>query len=140
MASVPEELHKTVLVVDDDAEIRDVITRFLRRLGYEAIEAAGGQFALDVITSRSVNLVILDVMMPGLDGFATLNKIRSMGNNVPVMFLTARSVDDDVMHGYTAGVDLYLVKPVAMGTLRKAVEYLIGDLTAEEKAALEQEI
>jgi two-component system, OmpR family, response regulator len=137
---VPEKLHKTVLVVDDDAEIRDVITRFLRRHGYETIQAAGGQSALDVIANRTVNLVILDVMMPGLDGFATLNTMRAMGNSVPVMFLTARSVDDDVIHGYTTGADLYLVKPVAMGTLRKAVEYLIGDLTAEEKAVLEQEI
>jgi DNA-binding response OmpR family regulator len=137
---VPEALRKRILVVDDDAEIRDVITHFLRHHGYEAIEAAGGQAALDLIANGKVDLIILDVMMPGLDGFATLNKIRSMGNNVPVMFLTARSVDEDVMHGYSAGADLYLVKPVAMGTLRRAVDYLIGDLTAEEKAVLEQEI
>jgi DNA-binding response OmpR family regulator len=137
---VPEELRKRVLVVDDDAEMRDVITHFLRLHGYEAIEAAAGQAALDLIASTKVDLVILDIMMPGMDGVATLNKIRDMGNNLPVMLLTARSLDDDVMRGYVAGADLYLVKPVAMDTLRKAVDYLIGDLTTEEKAALEQEI
>jgi DNA-binding response OmpR family regulator len=78
-------------------------------------------------------------MMPGMDGFATLDKIREI-SNVPVMLLSARSRDEDVMHGYSAGADLYLVKPMSMETLHKAIDYLIGDLTAEQRAAIEQEI
>jgi DNA-binding response OmpR family regulator len=137
---VSAELRKTVLVVDDDGEFRAVIIHFLRHHGYAPMEAADGQAALDLIDGAKMDLVILDVMMPGIDGFATLNRIRNTGSNVPVILLTACSVDDDIMRGYTVGADLYLVKPVSMDTLCKSVDYLIGDLTSEEKAALEQEI
>ena len=137
---MPEDLRKKVLVVDDDPNLRDVIVNFIRGHGYEGVEAAAGQAALDLLANTKVELIILDIMMPGMDGFATLDKIREMGCKVPIMLLSARSRDEDVMHGYGAGADLYLVKPMSMETLHKAIDYLIGDLTAEQKAALEEEI
>jgi len=138
--TVAEAGHKKVLVVDDDVNLREMIVQFIRGHGYEAFEAARGQAALDFLHATHVDLIILDIMMPGMDGVTTLKKIREAGNNVPIILLTARSQDEDVLHGYTAGADLYLVKPVSMDTLQKAIEYLVGDLTPEEKAALEREM
>jgi len=137
---VANESTKTILVVDDDENIRDVIAQFTRGRGYNAVEAAGGQEAIDIVTTGNVDLIILDVMMPGMDGFTTLTKIRECGVNTPVVMLTAKSLDDDVMRGYSVGADFYLVKPVSMETLRKVIDYLIGDLSPEQRTALEQEI
>lgn len=100
----------TVLVVDDDSEIRDVIHVYLRNEGYRVIEAADGLEALGVIKATSVQLVILDVMMPRMDGISACIKIRGI-SDAPIIMLSAKEEDIDKITGLTTGADDYMTKP-----------------------------
>ncbi|WP_422661102.1 response regulator [Paenibacillus sp. EC2-1] len=100
----------TVLVVDDDAEIRDVIHVYLRNEGYHVIEAADGLEALTIVQSTSVQLIILDVMMPRMDGIKACLKIREV-SNTPIIMLSAKQEDIDKITGLTTGADDYMIKP-----------------------------
>ncbi|WP_337031181.1 response regulator transcription factor [Paenibacillus illinoisensis] len=100
----------TVLVVDDEPDIRDVIHVYLRNEGYHVIEAADGLEALQIIKTTSVQLVILDVMMPVLDGIQACLKIREV-SNTPIIMLSAKEEDIDKITGLTTGADDYMVKP-----------------------------
>lgn len=99
-----------VLVVDDDREIVDSISIFLSGEGYKAIKAYDGIEALDALSENEVHLMILDVMMPKLDGIKTLMKLRE-SRNIPVILLSAKSEDNDKIFGLTAGADDYVTKP-----------------------------
>lgn len=100
----------TVLVVDDDSEIRDVIHVYLRNEGYHVIEAADGLEALDVIKKTPVHLVILDVMMPRMDGIKACIQIREI-SNTPIIMLSAKEEDMDKITGLMTGADDYMIKP-----------------------------
>lgn len=100
----------TVLVVDDEPDIRDVIHVYLRNEGYHVIEAADGLEALHIIKTTSVQLIILDVMMPVLDGIQACLKIREV-SNTPIIMLSAKEEDIDKITGLTTGADDYMVKP-----------------------------
>jgi len=99
-----------VLVVDDDREIVDSISIFLSGEGYKAIKAYDGLEALDALSENEVHLMILDIMMPKLDGIKTLMKLRQ-SRNIPVILLSAKSEDADKIFGLTAGADDYVTKP-----------------------------
>lgn len=99
-----------VLVVDDDREIVDSIAIFLRADGYEIEKAYNGLEALDIVMTYTVHLIILDIMMPELDGIKTLLKLRE-SRNIPVILLSAKSEDADKILGLTAGADDYVTKP-----------------------------
>ena len=99
-----------VLVVDDDREIVDSISIFLSGEGYKALKAYDGIEALDVLSENEVHLMILDIMMPKLDGIKTLMKLRE-SRNIPVILLSAKSEDTDKIFGLTAGADDYVTKP-----------------------------
>ena len=99
-----------VLVVDDDREIVDSIAIFLRADGYEIEKAYNGREALDIVMTHTVHLIILDIMMPELDGIKTLLKLRE-SRNIPVILLSAKSEDADKILGLTAGADDYVTKP-----------------------------
>lgn len=100
----------TVLIVDDDSEIRDIIHIYLRNEGYEVIEAADGLEALSVMESTTIQLVILDVMMPRMDGIKACMKIREI-SNTPIIMLSAKEEDIDKITGLTTGADDYMIKP-----------------------------
>ncbi|WJM07512.1 response regulator transcription factor [Paenibacillus sp. PK1-4R] len=100
----------TVLVVDDEPDIRDVIHVYLRNEGYHVIEAANGEEALNIIKTTSVQLVILDVMMPIMDGIKACFKIREV-SPTPIIMLSAKEEDIDKITGLTTGADDYMVKP-----------------------------
>ncbi|OKP90270.1 DNA-binding response regulator [Paenibacillus sp. P3E] len=100
----------TILVADDDSEIRDVIHVYLRNEGYHVLEAADGQEALNLIQTTSVQLVILDVMMPRMDGITACLKIREI-TNTPILMLSAKQEDIDKITGLTTGADDYMIKP-----------------------------
>jgi len=100
----------TVLVVDDDSEIRDIIHVYLRNEGYQVVEAANGLEALKTIELVDVQLVILDVMMPKMDGIHACFKIREK-SDVPIIMLSAKQEDIDKITGLTSGADDYMVKP-----------------------------
>lgn len=99
-----------ILVVDDDSEIRDVIHVYLRNEGYQVLEAADGQEALLLIQTASIQLVILDVMMPLLDGITACLKIREI-SDTPIIMLSAKQEDIDKITGLTTGADDYMIKP-----------------------------
>ncbi|MBQ2856172.1 MAG: response regulator transcription factor [Bacteroidaceae bacterium] len=104
------EKEMNVLVVDDDREIVDSISIFLSGEGYKAIKAYDGIEALDALSENEVHLMILDIMMPKLDGIKTLMKLRE-SRNIPVILLSAKSEDADKIFGLTAGADDYVTKP-----------------------------
>jgi len=99
-----------ILVVDDDNEILQLVTIHLTREGYEVIQARNGQQALDLLEETEVNLAIVDVMMPGIDGFS-LTKIITKDLNIPVILLTAKGQLSDKEQGFTSGSEDYIVKP-----------------------------
>ena len=100
-----------VLLVEDDPAARQGLELALRRLGYEVRPAETGEAALDVMGEDTVDVVVLDVMLPGVDGFEVCRRLRR-DSDVPVIMLTARGDDIDIVVGLEAGADDYVVKPV----------------------------
>lgn len=103
-------LKNTVLVVDDDREIVESISIFLKSEGYEVIKAYNGLEALDAAMTEDIRLILLDIMMPELDGIQTLMKIRET-KNIPVILISAKSEDSDKILGLNIGADDYITKP-----------------------------
>ncbi len=99
-----------VLVVDDEPTVREVVAGYLRRDGHEVSEAADGPTALELLASDTFDLVVLDMMLPGVNGLDILRRIRSMGD-MPVIMLTARAEESDRVAGLELGADDYVVKP-----------------------------
>lgn len=111
-----------VLVVDDEENIRFLVESGLQLAGLETRGAEDGRAALAVMAEFRPDLVVLDVMMPGLDGFEVLTRLRDSGSRVPVIFLTARDSTDDRVKGLTSGGDDYMVKPFAIAELVARVQ------------------
>jgi two-component system response regulator MprA len=114
-----------VLVVDDEPAVRDSLTRTLRFEGYQVAEAADGVDALAFVQSAQPDLLVLDVMMPRMDGLETCRRLRSAQVHVPVLMLTARDSVGDRVSGLDAGADDYLVKPFALQELLARVRALL---------------
>ncbi len=100
----------TVLVVDDDKEIRDGIEIYLKNEGYHVLKAGDGIEALNVLEQSDVHLIILDIMMPKMDGITATFKIREQ-KNIPILMLSAKSESTDKIHGLSVGADDYVTKP-----------------------------
>ena len=107
---MPDMNKKTILVVDDDHEIVRAITITLEREGYHVLNAYDGLQALDCVTSREVHLIIIDVMMPKLDGLSAVMRIREK-KNLPIIILSAKGEDSDKILGLSMGADDYISKP-----------------------------
>ena len=106
-----------ILVVDDDQAVRDSLTRSLQYSGYEVSSASDGLEALAKLSALRPDAVVMDIMMPRLDGLETTRMLRSTGNDVPILILTARDAVDDRVDGLDAGADDYMVKPFALDEL-----------------------
>lgn len=100
----------TILCADDEKEIRDVFRLYLEQSGYNVLEAENGMQALEILKKEQVDLVLLDIMMPGIDGYRTLKNIRET-NNIPVILVSAKSAESDKILGLNIGADDYIVKP-----------------------------
>jgi two-component system, OmpR family, response regulator len=107
----------TVLVVDDEEYIRDLVTSSLRLAGFTARAVPDGSQALAAVATDTPDLMILDVRLPGIDGFEVCRTLRADGNNVPIIFLTARDTPDDRVSGFTKGGDDYVTKPFSLEEL-----------------------
>ena len=114
----------SILVVDDDDDIRALVGELLERAGHGVIKAPDGESALKLFYSRQPDLVVLDVSMPGLDGWEVLNRIREL-SDVPVLMLTARGTLADRVAGLDEGADDYLAKPFAFEELQARVRTLL---------------
>lgn len=113
-----------ILVVDDNPEIREVIYLLLGGEGYEVTEAANGEQAIEASAKYAFDLIILDIMMPGMNGYQTCVEIRK-NSNAPILFLSAKSQEDDKMLGFSSGGDDYLVKPFSYNELVSRAKALI---------------
>ena len=114
-----------ILVVDDDATVTSVLKRGLAFEGYAVDTAATGMQGLNVARDRAPDMVILDLMMPGLDGFEVLSRLRSADANLPVLMLTARDAPADQVKGLESGADDYVVKPFTFAVLAARVKALL---------------
>jgi DNA-binding response OmpR family regulator len=100
----------TVLVTDDDQDIRDGIEIYLKNEGYRVLKASDGLEALTILETNDVHLILLDIMMPNMDGIQATFKIRSE-RNIPIIMLSAKAEDSDKIHGLSVGADDYVTKP-----------------------------
>lgn len=115
-----------VLVVDDEENIRFLVESGLQLAGIETVSAEDGRAGLAMVTDRRPDLIVLDVMMPQLDGFEVVRRLRDAGDRTPVIFLTARDATDDRVRGLTEGGDDYVVKPFAIAELVARVQLRLG--------------
>jgi two-component system KDP operon response regulator KdpE len=114
----------TILVVDDEPRLRDVTRLNLEMEGYRVVEAATGYAALEALRAEIPDLVILDIMMPEMDGFTTLKHIREL-SSVPVIMLTVRNDERDRIHGLDLGADDYMTKPFSTAELLSRVKAVL---------------
>ena len=124
-----------ILVVDDESRMRKLVKDFLQREGYSVLEAGDGMEAMDIFYEQKIDLVILDVMMPRMDGWQTCREIRR-DSTVPIIMLTARSEERDELQGFELGVDEYIPKPFSPKILVARVGALLKRIygtDAEEK-------
>lgn len=115
----------TVLVVEDERRIRNMIVKYLNNEGYSSVEASNGQEGLERFENNAIDLVVLDVMMPIMDGWSCLRAIRQMDDSVAVIMLTARGEEHDKLFGFELGVDDYMTKPFSVKELMVRIKALL---------------
>lgn len=127
----------SILIVEDDPAVRDALERALGFEGYAIEVARDGAIALSLLRDSGYDLIVLDVMMPHLDGLETCRRIRAGGDDVPILMLTARTTVDDRVEGLDAGADDYLSKPFALDELLARIRALLrrslGDVSSVMK-------
>ncbi len=115
-------MGKRVLIVDDEKAIVDILEFNLQRDGYETLKAYDGPEGLRMAREENPDLILLDVMLPGMDGFAVCRTLRGEGNNVPIVMITAREEENDKVFGLENGADDYVTKPFSMRELLARVK------------------
>ena len=127
---------RTVLVVDDEEYIRDLVRTALSFSGFEVAVAADGVTALNEVQRLQPDLIILDINMPGFDGFEVVRRLRDAGDPTPVIFLTARDSAEDKLSGFTKGGDDYVTKPFSLEELVARVEAVLRRTAPAEAEAV----
>jgi two-component system OmpR family response regulator len=127
-----------LLLVDDEDNLRSMLEAALRHHGFDVVPVADGRSALEAAEREDPDLIVLDVMLPDLDGFEVCRRLRAEGTRTPVLFLTARDSTEDKVRGLTLGGDDYLVKPFSLEELVARVQAVLrrAGLTREEEAVL----
>ncbi|WP_410649871.1 response regulator transcription factor [Amycolatopsis sp. cmx-4-54] len=125
-----------LLVVDDEPHIADLVATVARYEGWQAVTAGSGEAALERAAEFGPDIVVLDLMLPGIDGFTVLDKLRESGTAVPVVFLTAKDATADRVAGLTRGGDDYLVKPFSVEELMARLRAVLRRSTNQAKAAV----
>jgi two-component system, OmpR family, response regulator len=122
---LPPMSAERLLLVDDEDNLRSMLQAALRHNGFEVVSVATGRAALDAVDEAEPDLVVLDVMLPDLDGFDVCRRLRADGHTTPVLFLTARDGTEDKVRGLTLGGDDYLVKPFSLDELVARVQAVL---------------
>lgn len=125
---------KRLLIVDDEDKIREVIKEYAEFSGYEAEEAADGMSAIGMVKLNDYDLIVMDVMMPKLDGFSAVKEIQKI-KNIPVIMLSARGEEYDKLFGFELGIDDYVVKPFSPKELMARVNAVLSRVDASDKAS-----
>lgn len=129
-------MRKKILVVDDEARMRKLVRDFLQKKDYAVIEAENGEEAVDLFCSNNdIDLIILDIMMPRMDGWQVCREIRKL-SNIPIVMLTAKSEEKDELLGFELGVDEYITKPFSPKILTARVEAILRRVAGEEQEVL----
>ncbi|MCX8149492.1 response regulator transcription factor [Thermaurantimonas aggregans] len=128
------EIKYKILVVDDEPDILEILSYNLKREGYIVITASNGEEAIKLAKAEKPDLIVLDVMMPGMDGMETCDKIRNIPelSNVIIAFLTARSEDYSQIAGFEAGADDYITKPIKPKVFVSRIKALLRRITRDE--------
>ena len=114
-----------ILIAEDDRELRQLFSHVLTKHGYEVTGVMNGQQALAALDSDFYDLIISDIMMPILDGYGLVQQLRSTGNHIPVLMITAKDAFDDMRLGFQSGVDDYMVKPINISEMVLRVQALL---------------
>ena len=125
---------KKLLIVDDEDKIREVIREYAEFSGYEAEEAADGMSAIGMVKLNDYDLIIMDIMMPKLDGFSAVKEIQKI-KNIPVIMLSARGEEYDKLFGFELGIDDYVVKPFSPKELMARVNAVLSRIDASDKSS-----
>jgi two-component system, OmpR family, response regulator len=125
-----------LLVVDDEPNIMELLSASLRFAGFEVATAADGNEALRVAGTFRPDLILLDVMMPGLDGFEVIRRLRQEGRQIPVLFLTAKDASEDKVTGLTLGGDDYVTKPFSLEEVIARVRAILRRFSPSQQAQL----
>lgn len=118
------ETKQTILVVDDEEDMRFLVCMYLENSGFTCLQAQDGREALALIKKQTIDLILLDIMMPNMDGFSLCEHIRGY-SNVPIIFLTAKGDEWDKVRGFKLGGDDYIVKPFSPGELIARIEAIM---------------
>lgn len=133
-------MAKVIAVVDDEEKIRDTIKAFLINEGFTVVDAENGEAAIQLVKNQSVDLVILDVMMPIMDGLQALREIRMISKKMPVIMLTAKTEEIDKLLGLEMGADDYITKPFSMRELVARIRTVLRRSSPEEEREVLDEL
>lgn len=115
---------QTILIVEDDADIREILSFNVENAGYATLSAASAEEAGNLV--KDASLILLDVMLPGISGYQFAKNLRSAGNDIPVIFLTARTTENDLLTGFSAGADDYISKPFSINEVLVRIKAVLG--------------
>jgi DNA-binding response OmpR family regulator len=118
-------MKKKLLLVDDDLTLSHLLAQYLRETGFLVIEADNGQAGLRAAYNEKPDLVLLDIMLPGMDGWDVCNRLREL-TDVPIIMLTAKATEADKLHGFSLGVDDYVTKPFSFAELTARIQAVLG--------------
>jgi len=123
------DTQRTIMVVDDNPDIITIVKTILEGKGYYVLSASSGQELLHLLTDRKPDLIILDIMMPEMDGLEVLGRLKAVTEtaSIPVILLTAKVQYEDVLGGYKLGADYYITKPFTSTQLVNGINLLLGE-------------
>jgi two-component system alkaline phosphatase synthesis response regulator PhoP len=123
------DTQRTIMVVDDNPDIITIVKTILEGKGYSVLSASSGQELLNVLKSQQPDLIILDIMMPEMDGLEVLGRLKGVTEtaSIPVILLTAKVQYEDVLGGYKLGADYYITKPFTSTQLVNGINLLLGE-------------
>ena len=127
-----------ILIVDDEAKIRELIIKYAKHEGFETAEAADGMEEVELCEKNNYDLVVMDIMMPHLDGFYAVKEIKKTKPQLPFILLSALGEEYDRIHGFDVGVDDYVVKPFSSKELMMRIHAILKRVHPVEVVALEQ--
>lgn len=129
---------QTILIVDDEQDIREILSFNIEQAGYACLQAANGQQALTIVAEQQVDLILLDVMMPGLSGFEVAQQIQ----DTPIIFLTALGEEEDILRGFALGAEDYIAKPFRIKEVLARIQRSLRPhpaISQEEKETIQYE-
>jgi DNA-binding response OmpR family regulator len=124
-----------ILIVEDEIEISKIVSKYLEKSGYNTFVANDGFKGLEIFNVNEIHLIVLDIMMPGINGYEVLSEVRKI-SDVPVIMLTAKNLEKDKLKGFDLGVDDYMIKPFSARELVSRIKVFIKRIYGEEKSVL----